>query len=336
MKTILVTGGSGFIGGHFIDQLYNRFMMGYRIVNFDALTYAACEYRHEDKHKKENTHNEYAFVKGDVTSEGDLDALFSYYNFDYIIHFAAESHVDRSIEDSSDFLKTNILGTQCLMDKAKEQWQIGNDSKGYPKYKRDVKFIYISTDEVYGELKDNQLFNEDSPLNPSNPYAVSKAGADMLARSYFRTYHFPVIITRSSNNYGIYQYPEKLIPVMVKKALNNEMLPVYGDGKQSRDWMYVKDHCVVLETLLYKGKIGEVYNISCHNDMTNIQMAKSILSIMGKDESLIHYVPDRLGHDFKYGVDTEKLENTIKSFDKIDFKTGLENTVTWYIDYFKE
>ena len=307
---ILVTGGAGFIGSNFIRYMLinNR---DYKITNLDNLTYAG---NIENLKEIENNIN-YRFIKGSINDKKLIQKILNQ-DIDYIINFAAESHVDRSINEPSVFINTNVLGTQVLLDCAKE--------KGIK------KFIQISTDEVYGSIEGNGLFTERSPLNPSSPYSASKASADLMALSYYKTYNLPVIITRCSNNYGPYQFTEKLIPLMIIKAINNEKLPVYGDGMNIRDWIHVKDHCRAIETVLNKGKIGEIYNIGSNNEMKNIDIVKIILGELKKPKSLIEYVKDRPAHDKRYAVDNRKIIQDLNWRPMISFYKGIKDTIEWY------
>lgn len=315
-KKILVTGGAGFIGGNFIHYMVNKYPE-YMIVNLDALTYAG---NLETLKSVENKLN-YKFVKGDISDREFIFKLFEEEKFDIVVNFAAESHVDRSITDSSIFVKTNVMGTHVLLDASKEF-----------KVKR---YHQVSTDEVYGDLKFDKpylFFTEKTKLNPSSPYSASKAGADLLVYSYQRTFGLPITISRCSNNYGPYHFPEKLIPLMICKALSNENLLVYGNGKNIRDWLYVEDHCVAIDLIIHKGKVGEIYNIGGHNEKTNLEVVKTILKALDKPESLITYVKDRPGHDLRYAIDPTKLENELGWKAKYNFDTGIEQTIKWYLD----
>jgi len=302
MKRLLVTGGAGFIGSNFIKYMLNKYQ-DYNIINLDLLTYAG---NLENLKDVENNPN-YKFVKGDIANRELIGTLFHEENFDYVINFAAESHVDRSIEDPGIFVKTNIMGTQVLLDIAKENWTTGKDDTGYPIYKNGVKYLQVSTDEVYGALGPTGTFTEKTPLAPNSPYSASKTSADLLVRAYNETFKLPMNITRCSNNYGPYQFPEKLIPLMIANTLEEKNLPVYGDGMQVRDWLHVKDHCSAIDTVLHKGKNGEVYNIGGNNEKANIEIVKLIIHTLGKSEDLITYVKDRLGHDRRYAIDNTKI-----------------------------
>ena len=278
----------------------------------DALTYCGNLENLEDIEDNPN----YTFVKGDIRDEKLVDELVN--GVDYIVHFAAESHVDRSIEDPQIFIKTNIIGTQVLLDAAR---------------KHDVKkFVQVSTDEVYGSLGSEGYFTEESPLQANSPYSASKAGADLMVRAYGETFGLPINITRCSNNYGPYQFPEKLIPLMISNALEDKELPVYGDGKNIRDWLHVYDHCTAIDLVLHKGKLGEVYNIGGHNEKENIEIVKLILKELNKSESLIKFVKDRLGHDRRYAIDSTKITEELGWKPKYTFETGIKETINWYLD----
>ena len=306
---LLVTGGAGFIGSEFVREGVKR---GYDIVVVDKLTYAGDLDRL--KEVKENI----TFYKADITNKEFIEHIFKTEKPKVIVHFAAESHVDRSILDASPFIKTNVEGTQVLLDVAKD---IGVD-----------KFINIATDEVYGELGHEGTFKEDSPLVPNSPYSSSKAAADMLGRAYYKTYKLPVITVRPSNNYGPWQYPEKLIPVVILKTLNNEKIPVYGTGQNVREWLYVSDCAEAIFEITEKGKIGEIYNVGSNQERRNIDVVKTILKILNKNEDLIEFVKDRPGHDFRYSLDTTKIKNELGWEAKTTFEEGIEKTVKWYIE----
>ncbi|WP_304941793.1 dTDP-glucose 4,6-dehydratase [Vallitalea guaymasensis] len=312
MKTILVTGGAGFIGSNFIRYIINKYD-DYRIINLDALTYAGNLDNLNDIKDNPN----YVFVKGDIS---DIDAVNKIMKkgVDYIINFAAESHVDRSIDSSNAFIKTNVMGTQVLLDAAK-------------KYKIK-KYIQISTDEVYGSLGETGYFTEKTPISPNNPYSASKASADLLVRAYYETYKLPINITRCSNNYGAYQYPEKLIPLMISRAYDNQPLPVYGNGLNIRDWIHVEDHCAAIDKVLHLGKIGEVYNIGANNERNNLFIVRKILDCLDKDESLIEFVDDRLGHDVRYAIDATKIREELGWRPSYKFEEGIEETIRWYVN----
>jgi len=342
MKKLLVTGGAGFIGSNFIKYMLRKYK-DYRVVNLDLLTYAGNLENLKELHAgtNDNRDNEtattqeldrYEFVKGDIADRKLVSELFEKYNFDYVVNFAAESHVDRSIEDPEVFLRTNIMGTQVLLDSAKNNWQIGTDENGYPIYRDNVKFLQVSTDEVYGALGKEGLFTEETPLAPNSPYSASKASADLIVRAYNKTYKLPINITRCSNNYGPYQFPEKLIPLMIANALEGKELPVYGDGMQIRDWLHVNDHCSAIDIVLHKGRIGEVYNIGGNNEKANIEIVKLIIDRLNKSEELIKYVKDRLGHDRRYAIDNTKITTELGWKPEYTFERGIEETIDWYLN----
>jgi len=306
---ILVTGGAGFIGSEFVRQAVKS---GIYIVVVDKLTYAGDLLRLKEVEEK------IRFYKADISNKEFIEYIFKAEKPDTVVHWAAESHVDRSILDPSPFIDANVKGTSVLLDTAKNN---------------NVKlFINIATDEVYGELGESGQFYETTPLNPNSPYSVSKTAADMLGRSYYRTYGFPVITLRPSNNYGWWQYPEKLIPVVILKALNNEPIPVYGQGLNIREWLFVSDCADAVFSIISKGKPGEIYNIGSGQEKRNIEVVKAILAILKKPESLITYVKDRPGHDFRYSLNTYKIEKEIRWKAKIHFEEGIEKTVKWYLD----
>ncbi|WPK12468.1 dTDP-glucose 4,6-dehydratase [Lysinibacillus louembei] len=309
---ILVTGGAGFIGSNFVNYMVEKYP-AYKIVNVDALTYAGNLENLKQSEGKSN----YQFVKADVTDVAMMDQLIGD-KVDAVINFAAESHVDRSITNPGIFVQTNIQGTQVLLDAAK-------------KY-NVKKYLQVSTDEVYGSLGEEGYFTEQTPLAPNSPYSASKAGADLLVLAYHETFGLPVNITRCSNNYGPFHFPEKLIPLMIINALNDKQLPVYGDGKNVRDWLHVLDHCSAIDLVLHKGVNGEVYNVGGHNEKTNVEVVKEILKQLGKPETLIKYVEDRLGHDRRYAIDPTKLQQELGWEPKYTFETGLKETVQWYLD----
>lgn len=308
-KIYLVTGGAGFIGSNYIHYLFEKYK-DVRVVNLDKLTYAGNTANLKDIEPGEN----YIFIKGDICNAEIVGKIFKEYHPDYLINFAAESHVDRSIGNPDDFIRTDIFGVYVLLEASKE---FGIE-----------RFIQISTDEVYGSI-DKGSFTEESPIKPSNPYSASKAGGDRLAYSYFVTYGLPVIITRASNNFGPYQYPEKLMPLFVTNALEDKQLPLYGDGKNIRDWIFVKDHCKAIEFVLQDGLIGEVYNIAGNSERENIQITNLILELLGKPVRLIRYVKDRLGHDRRYSLDTSKLCK-LGWKQGYTFENALKETIQWY------
>jgi len=323
---ILITGGAGFIGANFVKYMLKQH--DYKIVNLDALTYAGNINNLTEIEEYENYH----FVKGDICDRDLVDNLFTDYSIDTVINFAAESHVDRSIEEPEIFLKSNAFGTQVLLDIAKKHWKLDQDDKYSQAFKDNVKFIQVSTDEVYGELGAEGLFTETTPLAPNSPYSASKTSGDFLVRAYNETYGLPINITRCSNNYGPYQFPEKLIPLMINNALSEKSLPIYGDGKQVRDWLHVEDHCIAIDTVLHKGQSGEVYNIGGNNEKENIEIVKLILERLNKDKSLIEYVTDRLSHDRRYAIDNTKITTELGWSPKYTFEQGLEMTINWYLE----
>ncbi|MGD6960823.1 dTDP-glucose 4,6-dehydratase [Fictibacillus phosphorivorans] len=308
---LLVTGGAGFIGSNFIHHMLNKYR-NYSIVNVDLLTYSG---------NLENLmiggSNNYKFIRADINDQKEINEIFRCEDFDAIVNFAAESHVDRSILNPYIFIKTNILGTQVLLDAA-NKFNVS-------------KFVQVSTDEVYGSLGNEGLFTENSPIAPNSPYSASKAGADLLVKAYFETFDLNVNITRCSNNYGPFQFPEKLIPLIISNGLENKHVPVYGDGKNVRDWLHVEDHCNGLDLVLHKGKEGEVYNIGGNNERENLDIVRLILKELGKPESLIKFVKDRLGHDRRYAIDSSKISKNLGWKPKIPFEEGIKNTINWYI-----
>ena len=315
MKNILVTGGAGFIGSNFIYYELEKHP-DRRIVCLDALTYAGNLETLEKALQNEN----FRFVKGDITDRKAVEALFEEESFDAVVNFAAESHVDRSIDEPEVFLKTNILGTQVLLDACR---------------KRNIRFHQVSTDEVYGDLpldRPDLFFTEETPIHTSSPYSASKAAADLLVTAYFRTYGAKVTISRCSNNYGPYHFPEKLIPLIIANALEGKELPVYGEGKNVRDWLYVEDHCKAIDLILENGRLGEVYNIGGHNEKTNLEVVKTVLKILGKSEDLIRFVKDRPGHDMRYAIDPTKIRNELGWYPETTFEDGIEKTVKWYLE----
>lgn len=327
MKKILVTGGAGFIGSNFVKHMLNKYEE-YNIVNLDLLTYAGNLENLSDIENNER----YTFVKGDIADRAFIADLFEKEQFDYVINFAAESHVDRSIEFPEIFVQTNIMGTQVLLDAAKKNWTIGKDEFGYPIYREGVKYFQVSTDEVYGALGKEGMFKETTPLAPNSPYSASKTSADLLVRAYNETFKLPMNITRCSNNYGAYQFPEKLIPLIIANCLNDKQLPVYGDGMQIRDWLHVKDHCAAIDTVLHKGVSGEVYNVGGNNEKANIEIVKLIIKTVGKNEDLIKYVEDRLGHDRRYAIDNTKITTELGWKPEYTFEEGMKETIQWYLD----
>ena len=326
MKTILVTGGAGFIGSNFIKYALNN-IQDIRIINYDALTYAG-----NLKNLVEIENNSrYTFIKGDICDKNALFDVFLRYSIDYVVNFAAESHVDRSIENADRFIHTNVLGCQTLLDTALHFWKVNKDDKYSREYKDGVKFIQISTDEVYGSLGDKGYFTEESPIAPSSPYSASKASADLICLSYFKTYGFPVNITRCSNNYGSYQFPEKLIPLMINNCVTGKELPIYGDGLQIRDWLHVNDHCDAIMKVIFFGKEGEVYNIGGNNEKTNLEIVELIIHLAGGCCDMIKYVKDRPGHDRRYAIDSTKIKEQLGWLPKYTFEEGIRQTVEWYL-----
>ncbi|MBR5437334.1 MAG: dTDP-glucose 4,6-dehydratase [Clostridia bacterium] len=315
MKNILVTGGAGFIGANYVYYMLEKHP-DYRIVCIDKLTYAGNLETLEKAMENKN----FRFVKADITDRKAVYSLFEEEDFTAVVNFAAESHVDRSIEEPEIFLKTNILGTQVLLDACRKY---GN-----------IRYHQVSTDEVYGDLpldRPDLFFTEETPIHTSSPYSASKASADLLVMAYYRTYGLPVTVSRCSNNYGPYHFPEKLIPLMIINALSDKSLPVYGEGLNVRDWLYVKDHCKAIDMIVEKGRIGEVYNIGGHNERTNITVVKNIISLLGKDESLIRYVKDRPGHDLRYAIDPTKIKTELGWEPETTFEEGIKATVEWYL-----
>lgn len=325
MKNILVTGGAGFIGSNFVKYMLETYE--YNIINIDSLTYAG----NLENLKEVENNPHYTFVKGDIRDREILDAIFKEHNIDTVVNFAAESHVDRSIEDPELFLSTNILGTQALLDTAKKYWKVNPEDKHCRLFKEGVKYLQVSTDEVYGTLGKEGMFTETTPLAPNSPYSASKTGADLIVRAYHETFGMPINITRCSNNYGPYQFPEKLIPLMINNCLKNRELPVYGDGMQIRDWLHVKDHCTGISTVLHKGKVGEVYNIGGNNEKANIEIVKLIIANLGKSEELIKYVQDRPGHDRRYAIDNTKITTELGWSPSYTFEQGIKETIEWYL-----
>ena len=308
---ILVTGGAGFIGSCFIRHILKKYK-DYKVINIDALTYAG---NIENLNDIKNNQN-YKFVHGNICDKELVRELMK--EVDCVVNFAAESHVDRSITGPEIFIETNVKGTLNLLQAAKDA--------------RIERFLQVSTDEVYGSLGKTGYFYETTPIAPNSPYSASKASADLLVRAYYETYKMPVLNTRCSNNYGPYQYPEKLIPFFISKLLKGEKVPVYGDGLNVRDWLYVYDHCSAIDTVLHNGKIGEIYNIGGHNEKTNIEITKLILNAMGKDESSIEYVQDRLGHDRRYAISNDKIQSQLGWEPSLTFEEGIKITIDWYLN----
>ncbi len=326
MKNILVTGGAGFIGSNFVQYILEE-KDDVFLVNLDLLTYAG----NLENLKDLETDTRYQFVKGDIRDRELVSRLFDEYDFDTVVHFAAESHVDRSITDPEVFLTTNVLGTQVLLDAAKAHWKLEPDNKYSREYRAGVRYLQVSTDEVYGALGKTGMFTEATPLSPNSPYSASKASADLLVRAYYHTYGLPVNITRCSNNYGPYQFPEKLIPLMIHNAQQDIPLPVYGDGMQIRDWLHVKDHCVAILDTLERGRLGEVYNIGGNHEKANLEIVRLILNELQKPESLITYVQDRPGHDRRYAIDNTKIRSELGWQPSYTFEQGIHETIQWYL-----
>lgn len=313
---ILVTGGAGFIGGNFVHHMVKKYPE-HTVINLDLLTYAGNLETLKPVEDKPN----YKFVRGDIADRSFIMDLFDKERPDIVVNFAAESHVDRSITDPGIFVQTNVMGTQVLLDASKEY--------GVKRYHQ------VSTDEVYGDLpldRPDLFFREDTPLHTSSPYSSSKASADLFVLAYYRTYGLPVTISRCSNNYGPYHFPEKLIPLIISRALADEKLPVYGKGENVRDWLHVSDHCDAIDLIIHNGRVGEVYNVGGHNEKTNLEVVKTILRALGKPESLIEFVTDRPGHDLRYAIDPTKLETELGWKPKYTFETGIRQTIQWYLD----
>ena len=326
-RVLLVTGGAGFIGSNFIEYIFDKHPDDV-VVNLDALTYAG----NLENLKKVEGNSNYTFVKGDVTDRALIRSLFGQHHFTHVVNFAAESHVDRSIVDPEIFLKTNIIGTEILLDEAKRSWKIKPEDKYCKEYKEGVRFHQVSTDEVYGSLGKSGLFTEEMNLLPNSPYSASKASADLIVRAYRETFGLPATVSRCSNNYGPYQFPEKLIPLMINNCLQEKSLPVYGDGMQVRDWLHVLDHCSAIDAILQKGRDGEVYNIGGNNEKANIEIVKLIIKTVGKSEDLITYVKDRPGHDRRYAIDNTKITTEFGWKPAYTFEEGIAETIKWYLN----
>lgn len=328
MKNYLVTGGAGFIGSNFIIYMLKKYR-DIHIINFDKITYAG----NLENLKEIEDDSRYTFIQGDICDAAKVSLIFKDYNIDYVVHFAAESHVDRSIHDPEIFVKTNVLGTANLLNCAKQNWYNDEDN-----WKTGVKFLHVSTDEVYGSLGDEGFFTEQTPLNAHSPYSATKAGSDLLVKAYYDTYRMPINITRCSNNYGPYQFPEKLIPLIINDCLKLKKLPVYGDGLNVRDWLYVEDHAKAIDMVINEGVLGEVYNVGGHNERTNITIVKSIISYLNENvderisENLIKFVEDRKGHDRRYGIDPSKIKEELGWYPETAFEVGIIKTIQWYLE----
>ncbi len=334
MKTYLVTGGAGFIGANYIHYMFKKYGDGIRIINVDALTYAG----NPENLKEVEDRGNYTFIKADICDKEAIARIFAENEIDRVVHFAAESHVDRSIKNPEIFVQTNVLGTAVMLNCAKAAWELPDGS-----FREDKKFLHVSTDEVYGSLEeDGGYFYETTPYAPRSPYSASKAGSDMLVKAYMDTYHFPANITNCSNNYGPYQFPEKLIPLIIHNALNGKKLPVYGDGKNVRDWLYVEDHAKAIDMVQEKGRLFETYNVGGHNEKQNIEIIKIILETLQEmlpendprkalvSEDLITYVEDRKGHDRRYAIAPDKIREDIGWEPETMFKEGIRRTIEWY------
>ena len=323
MKTYLITGAAGYIGANFIKYMLAKYPE-IKIVVLDLLTYAGNLGTIAEDIDGERCE----FVKGNICDRALTDELFAKYQFDYVVNFAAESHVDRSIRNPEVFVKTNVLGTLVMLNAAKAAWELEDGT-----FKADKKFLHVSTDEVYGSLEnEGEYFYETTPYDPHSPYSASKASSDMLVKAYMDTYKFPANITNCSNNYGPYQFPEKLIPLMIANALNDKPLPVYGEGLNVRDWLYVEDHCKAIDLIIHNGRVGEVYNVGGHNEKTNIEIVKIICKELGKPESLITHVADRKGHDMRYAIDPTKIHNELGWLPETKFEDGIKKTIKWYLE----
>lgn len=337
MRTYLVTGGAGFIGSNYIHYMFRKYDNEIRIINVDALTYAG---NLENLKGVEDRAN-YTFVKADITDKAAITKIFEEHDIDRVVHFAAESHVDRSIKDPEVFVNTNVMGTAVMLNAAKAAWELPDST-----FKEGKKFLHVSTDEVYGSLEeDGTYFYETTPYAPHSPYSASKASSDMLVKAYIDTYHFPANITNCSNNYGPYQFPEKLIPLIINNALQGKKLPVYGDGKNVRDWLYVDDHAKAIDMVQEQGRIGETYNVGGHNEKQNIEIIniiiETLLEMLPAEDSrralvskdLITYVEDRKGHDRRYAIAPDKIKAEIGWEPETMFKDGIKKTIAWFFEH---
>ena len=324
MKTYLITGGAGFIGSNFIHYLMQKEQGPIRVINLDALAYSA----NRDNVSCYETDPRYTFLHGNICDEGLIHKLFAENNIDYVIHFAAQTHVDRSIASAKEFVTTNVLGTLNLLQAAEQNWSQED--------RAEKRFLYISTDEVYGELSETGYFTEETPLSPRNPYSASKASGDMLARVFYSTHGLPVLVTRCSNNYGPYQYEEKFLPNCIKCCLTGKEIPIYGDGKNIRDWLYVTDHCRAIDLVLEQGQLGEVYNVGGHNEHTNLEMVQILSNILREEyriePSPIRFVEDRKGHDRRYAIHPAKMMDKLGWQPEVCFGDGIRRTVRWYME----
>lgn len=327
MKHILVTGGAGFIGSNFIQYILDNQHSVAMLINLDILSYAGNLANLGSVAQD----SRYQFVKGDIGNKVLVTELFEKYDIDTVVNFAAESHVDRSITHPEIFLQTNVAGTQNLLECAKHHWSLAPEDKHCREYRPGVKYLQVSTDEVYGALGATGMFEETTPLAPNSPYSASKASSDLFVRAYHETFGLPVCITRCSNNYGPYQFPEKLIPLMIHNAKNDKSLPIYGDGMQIRDWLHVSDHCAAIATVLEKGVVGEIYNIGGNNEKANLEIVRLILAALHKDDSLITYVQDRPGHDRRYAIDNTKITTQLGWAPAYTFEEWIQETIQWYL-----
>lgn len=327
MKTYLVTGGAGFIGSNFVLYMLKKYQ-DIKIINLDKLTYAG----NLENLKSIENDKRHVFVQGDICDKDLVEKLFRDNDIDYLVNFAAESHVDRSIKEPEVFVTTNVLGTVTLLNAAKTAWETKDG------FKEGKKYLQVSTDEVYGSLGETGYFMETTPIDSHSPYSSSKAGADLLVKAYFDTFNMPMNITRCSNNYGPFQFPEKLIPLIINNCLSKKPLPIYGDGLNIRDWLYVEDHCKAIDMVINKGRLGEVYNVGGHNERTNIHIVKTIISYINENvdstvtEQLMKYVEDRKGHDRRYGIDPTKIKEELGWEPETVYEEGIKKTIKWYLD----